>query len=96
MVRQNSVATTNPGTMQESNGFTEVVGIQLLSQICHIVCHSIHHHSHIKINSRKTILSRIKVIISMRPLPTRSKETLIKPLIAAAPNLILIGETTTG
>ncbi len=62
MLRQNSITTTNPVTMQKTNGFIEVVRIGILRGICDIVGHSIHHHSHIKINSREMTLSWIKDI----------------------------------
>ena len=48
--------------MQKTNGFIEVVRIGILRGICHIVGHSIHHHSHIKVNSREMTLSRIEDI----------------------------------
>jgi len=62
MFRQNSIANTYFRTMQRSNGFAEAVGIELLRRIYHTVCHSIHHHSHNKINSRKMTLSWIEDI----------------------------------
>ena len=62
MLRQNSITTTNPRTMQKTNGLIEVVGTELLRRIRHIVRHCIHHHSHIKIISRKMTLGAIQDI----------------------------------